>query len=348
MAEKYGLGIVGYGRFGRMHAQALSEIPEAQIAAVMVGSEQSGLLAKEELHVPVYYDYDEFLKVEGMDSIIIATPNSTHVELAIRAMNAGKNVYLEKPMATNLDDAAKIIEVHEKTNSVIQIGFENRYSSFWSTVKSILSKGEIGSTISGKIENWRFPMRSGSKGWKYDKERVGHQLLEEAIHYTDLANWLMGKRPLYVTSYADDPAFTIESGRLTNVWVLIVYEMGQRFLILDNLNGFGISLTMTVSGDGGTITGGFAADSDDSTGVNTYIKSRNKENKIDTTNVELKGQLSDLTASLRSFMNAVEQHEEAEITVYDGYNALAICIAALESIKMGGAQPVKWIHPVGQ
>lgn len=340
----HGVGIVGYGRFGRMHARALQQIPGAKLVAINAGSEESGKQTTDELHVPVFLDYDEFLRQEDLQSVTLVTPNSTHAELAIKALNAGKNVYLEKPMATNLDDAAKLIETKERMGRVVQIGFENRYSKFWRTAKSIIDSGKIGEAVSGKIDVWRFPMRSGSKGWKYDKDAVGHQLLEEAIHHTDISNWLMGRNAISVLSYTDDLE-SFRTGRLTNVWLLIKYEEDRRFLITDSLNGFGVDITLTVSAKNGTVNGAIRADSDDAREVHSYVKLRDKENKTDTISIELEGQLADLTAALNDFILAAKYQKESKVTVYDGFNSLAICMAALKSVESGKFEPIKWAKP---
>ena len=148
-----------------MHVKAVSQIPDAALTAVCAGSEKSRKEAEEDTKLPAFSDYEAFLEGGGFDSVIVATPNRTHAGLALGALSAGKNVYLEKPMATSLEDAEKVVEAQERSRRVVQVGFENRYSNFWKAVKSIIEKGDIGAPVFGKIESWRFPMRGGSGGW---------------------------------------------------------------------------------------------------------------------------------------------------------------------------------------
>ncbi|MDG6917451.1 MAG: Gfo/Idh/MocA family oxidoreductase [Nitrososphaerota archaeon] len=325
-----------------MHVEALSRIPAAELTAVCAGSEKSLHEAREETKVPTYLDYSDFLRHGGLDAVIIATPNHTHARLAVEALSSGKDVYLEKPIATTLEDAAEVVDSQRRAQRVVQIGFENRYSSLWTAVKSIIDKGEIGSPVLGKIESWRFPMRSGSGGWKYDRQRVGHQLFEEAIHYADLSNWLFGEgHPALRVSGVIDSKEPLTSGTFRCAHFEVEFEGGRRFLVADVLEGFGSDLSVMVAGDRGALTGAARADSDDSPKVESYLKVREKGDRTELRGVHPSGQLSDLAASLASFVGAVQGRALQGATVWDGYAAFAVCEAALRSAESGKPEPVR-------
>ena len=339
MMRKTRVGLVGYGRFGRIHVKALSQIPNAELAAVCAGSERSFQEAKNELGVPVFLDYSRFLRDADIDSVDIVTPNYTHAKLAREALYAGKNVYLEKPIATSLEEARKIADAQTRSKKILQIGFENRYSSFWKTIKTILERGDIGVPLFGKIDSWRFPLRAGSQNWKYDRQKVGHQLLEEAIHYVDLANWLFDTKPLMVSGFIDDQE-SLTTGHLKNAFFIIEFEKQKKVLITDNLQGFGSDLSFTISGENGTMTGAVRAESDDSENPESYLKLRDRNDKTSTIDIRLSGQLADLTAAMADFVHAVQTEGKAHVTVEDGFASLAICEAALESMKSGRTERV--------
>lgn len=325
-----------------MHVKAVSQIPDASLTAVCAGSEKSLREAEDETGLPGFIDYSEFLRSGDVDSVIIATPNYTHAGLALKALSEGKDVYLEKPIATTLDDAKKVVDSQRSSGRVVQIGFENRYSNFWRSVKAVLENGDIGAPVFGKIESWRFPMRGGSGGWKYDGQRVGHQLLEEAIHYADLSNWLFGAqaKPLAVSGFIDGTE-PFATGHLKSAFFVVEFGERSRFIVADTLEGFGSDLSLSIAGEMGALNGAVRSESDDSPDVESYLKLRDRGDRTSTTRIQMSGQLADLTASLGSFVAAVLGGGPQGATAADGYTSLAICEAALRSMQSGRTEPVR-------
>src|SRR5579864_7279624 len=174
------IGLVGYGRFGKIHAGAIAKLADVNVTSICVGSEESAAEAKKQLDVPVYSNYDEFLSQGGFDIIDIVSPNYLHANQATKAMEKGKDVILEKPIAINIQDAMRMFEVQKRTSAKVQVVFEYRYAPFWKSFKSALNESLVTNPTFAKIESWRGPFRTGSRGWRYDGARVGHQLLEEA------------------------------------------------------------------------------------------------------------------------------------------------------------------------
>ena len=93
------VGLVGFGRFGKIHASAIDKLMGVKVASICVGSEESATEVKKQSDVPVYSNYDSFLSQGGFDIIDIVSPNYLHASQAISAMQKGKNVILEKPIA---------------------------------------------------------------------------------------------------------------------------------------------------------------------------------------------------------------------------------------------------------
>jgi myo-inositol 2-dehydrogenase/D-chiro-inositol 1-dehydrogenase len=104
------IGLVGYGAWGRMHAATIARIPELSLAAVMCGSAASAGAAATDLPgVTVYRELDALLSDPAVDLVDIVAPNNLHAEMAVAALDAGKHVLLEKPMATTLADAERVV-----------------------------------------------------------------------------------------------------------------------------------------------------------------------------------------------------------------------------------------------
>src|SRR5579872_5185639 len=109
------IGLVGYGAWGRMHVGAMARIPELSLVGVVCGSEASAYAATAELpRVTVYRDLDKLLADKSIDLVDICSPNHLHAEAAVAAIEAGKHVLLEKPMATTLADAERVVAAAER------------------------------------------------------------------------------------------------------------------------------------------------------------------------------------------------------------------------------------------
>lgn len=108
--ESLRIRLVGYGAWGRMHAGAIAHIPDLALAAVLCGSEASARVATADLPgVAVRRDLSAFLGDPSVDLVDIVAPNHLHAEMAGATLGAGKHVLLEKPMATTLADAERVV-----------------------------------------------------------------------------------------------------------------------------------------------------------------------------------------------------------------------------------------------
>src|ERR1700741_1308808 len=113
--DKLRIGLVGYGRFGKIHSAAISATDAAEVSCVCVGTEKTAAEARQTLGTDaVFTDYEEFLDRGRMDVVDIVSPNFLHAQQATKAIEKGKDVFLEKPIAVSLDEARKILEANRK------------------------------------------------------------------------------------------------------------------------------------------------------------------------------------------------------------------------------------------
>ena len=118
-----GFGIIGAGQMGAVHAAAIDAVSEAQLIAVAdVDAKRADILAGEHGLQYVFTDYNHLLALRNVDAVVIATPDQLHCEPAVASSNAGKHVLLEKPIATNLRDADRIIASSKAANVKLAIG----------------------------------------------------------------------------------------------------------------------------------------------------------------------------------------------------------------------------------
>src|SRR5262249_14383874 len=184
-------GLIGYGLWGRHHANAIAKAPGAELAAIACASETTPAVAarRDFSHLPVLIGYEHLLARPDIDAVVISVPNHLHAEMGVAALAAGKDVLLEKPMATTLEDCHRLIAATRTSGRALSIGHQLRASAQYGRVKELIDAGEIGAPRYLSFSLFRFPFRSGSGGWRYDATRVGSWILEEPVHFFDFTMW---------------------------------------------------------------------------------------------------------------------------------------------------------------
>lgn len=138
-----------------------------------------------------YDDWRRVVRDEEVDAVVIATPNYTHREIAVEAARRGKHVFLEKPIATRLEDAREIVGEAERSGVKLFIGHCLRYWPEYVRVREAVSRGEIGSPSVARVYRLSsFPRWGG--GWHGYMEYSGGVVVDLAIHDIDFLVWTLG------------------------------------------------------------------------------------------------------------------------------------------------------------
>src|SRR5437762_7118666 len=196
-------GLIGYGLFGAHHARAIAAAQGAELRAIAVPSEQSQAAAREaHPSATIYTDYRELLARDDIDAVNVVVPNRWHYEVGRAVLESERHLLLEKPMALSVAECDELVALAARHDLVLAIGHELRVSSLWGGVKKLIEQGQIGQPRATLVELSRFPYRLGSSGWRYDRARVGSWILEEPIHFFDLARWYMAGSGEPVSIYA--------------------------------------------------------------------------------------------------------------------------------------------------
>src|ERR1039457_6694004 len=183
-------GLIGYGAWGRHHARAIAESGESELIAIAARSPANQSAAREKHPAAqIFSDYHELLARPNIDVADVVLPTDLHFEVGSAVLRAGKHLLLEKPMSANLAHCDELIKLAKEHHRLLAIGHEFRLSSLWGKVKVMIDAGAIGEPQYALIELWRNPYRQGAGGWRYDITRVGNWILEEPIHFFDLARW---------------------------------------------------------------------------------------------------------------------------------------------------------------
>ena len=186
------LGVIGAGAIGKVHAKAAAEVGTtvARVADVALG--KAKLLAAEYEGCLATDKVDEVLADKSVDAVVIGVPNRWHKELAIQAMQAGKDVLLEKPMGLNTGECAEINAMATETKRILQVGMAYRYSAVGQAAKDVVESGELGTIYHAKAQLFRRRGVPGLGGWFTTKTLSGGgPLIDLGVHIIDLASWLM-------------------------------------------------------------------------------------------------------------------------------------------------------------
>jgi len=198
------IGIIGFGFMGKAHTYGYRTMPlyyenlpfRIKPAGVCTRKLETALKAKEDFDFEFATDNPEdiFLR-DDINVINICTPNSCHKSSIIRAIQAGKNIYCEKPLTTSFADAADVLKTLENSSITTQIAFQNRFFPATMRAKEIIQEDKIGKVLSFRA----CYLHSGSvdpnkpMGWKQDKKTGGGGvLLDLGSHVLDLVYHLIG------------------------------------------------------------------------------------------------------------------------------------------------------------
>lgn len=150
-----------------------------------------------------YDDFDKMLFEVKPDRVIIATRDCNHDYYAIKAMRAGCDVIVEKPLTTTFEKALAIKKAQEETGRRVTVTFNLRFHNFFIRLKEIVSSGAIGDILSIHYD-WMLNTSHGAdyfRRWHRNRENSGSLLVHKSSHHFDIANWLLEEKPLYVNAF---------------------------------------------------------------------------------------------------------------------------------------------------
>ena len=140
-----------------------------------------------------YTDYNELLDNMDVDAVIISTPDMLHHDMAIDAFNAGKHVFLEKPVGINLDEMVDILAAQKKSGKLMEVGDVLRYAPFFVEMKKMIDSGEIGRPLFCSALEEYYGAYHFYRGWWKKRENTGGIMVQKICHDMDLHYWMFGK-----------------------------------------------------------------------------------------------------------------------------------------------------------
>jgi myo-inositol 2-dehydrogenase / D-chiro-inositol 1-dehydrogenase len=185
--DKIKIGIIGAGYIGGVHASVLARDERVRVSAIYDVVDERAQILSRSSGANVARSAEEL--IASSDAVYITTPNTKHTELAIAAAEAGKHVFCEKPMATNMTDAEKVLDASLRSKAVFQVGHNRRFAPVYATLKQMISEDAAPHSAHVKMNRGELV----NPGWVGDPQITGGFLFETTIHMFDMMRYLFGE-----------------------------------------------------------------------------------------------------------------------------------------------------------
>ncbi|HEY0959540.1 MAG TPA: Gfo/Idh/MocA family oxidoreductase [Novosphingobium sp.] len=311
------IALVGAGAFGEKHLDALKAIPDAEVATIVsVSHEEAAKLGDRHGIADISDSYEETLKRSDIDAVILTTPTPLHARQAIQAMDAGKHVEVEIPVADSWADAQAVMAKQRETGLVCMVGHTRRFNPSHQWVKQKIDAGEL--TIQAMdIETFFFRRKNiNAKG--EPRSWTDHLLWHHSAHSIDLFQYMTGSK-VVKANILQGPKHP-ELGIAMDQSIQMKTEAGQICTLALSFNNDGpLGTFFRYIGDTGT----YIARYDDL--VN------GKEEPIDVSNVDVS--MNGIELQDREFVAAIREGREpigSVASVLDCYRVIGELAASLE------------------
>ncbi|PYT20827.1 MAG: gfo/Idh/MocA family oxidoreductase, partial [Acidobacteria bacterium] len=220
--ERLAYGLIGAGGRGRYLNRNFQKLGAECVAVCDVYEPYVQMALKDSTGAKSYLDYHDLLHQDGIDAVVIATPDHQHYPCLQAALDAKKDVYLEKPMSHSLEESRKIVNAVRKTKQIVQVGMQRRSAEPIIKAKQLVDSGILGrismvkpqwnwniakelnnSPLEGKLDWQRFlgpakdrelqPMRF--RNWRYFWDYSGGNMTDQGTHLMDVVQWFTNSGP---------------------------------------------------------------------------------------------------------------------------------------------------------
>ena len=329
------LAIVGLGGMGKNHARVATGLPECEVVAAQdISAEARAAFAEAHPDAVLYEDYDKLLADERVDALVIALPTGLHKETVVRALESGRHVMVEKPMARSVAECRAMNEAAAKAGKVLMVAQCRRFDVHWGAWREVVTSGRIGRPIL-----WR-DIRAG-KGpgrWFMDDALGGGPLLDGAVHNYDFANWMFGDPVSVVSSTVKlVPGVTAQDTGST----VVRYPSGDQLLLSWSWGARGLHLFDVVGPQGFIQQGaaGIAPPAEDGDAYNYWcVTNADNEKEL----VKAPKEPAMLVTQMKHFADCAANGAACESPGTEAIKAVAVAEAILTAGPNGEARKVEW------
>lgn len=334
MPDNIRFGLIGYGLWGRHHATAIAAAPGAVLSAISCASETTAVAARQDFpFVPVHVGYEALLARSDLDAVAIAIPNHLHAEAGAAALRAGKDVLLEKPMATTLRGCDQLLKAAQESGRILTIGHELRLSTQFGRIKACIDAGDIGAPNYLSFSLFRFPFRPGSQRWRYDTARVGSWLLEEPVHAFDAAMWYFDRigDPSSIQVFGNGGGAAMAE----SFTAILRFPGGAHAVITQTLGGFEYHQLLNVAGSEGSVRSWWSGAMDRTMHPAYELRiDRRGKGGVETVSIGPSGELAELSEQARQTVAAFRDRRPL-LSGEEARKRVVVCLAAEQSLREG-------------
>ncbi|MFQ6068200.1 MAG: Gfo/Idh/MocA family protein [Candidatus Bathyarchaeia archaeon] len=315
--NKIGVAVIGVGFWGKNHVRIFSELSETKLVAVCdVNIEKARNIANQ-YGVEAYSDSRKLLKRKDIEAVSICTWTTTHATEAVRALKAEKHALVEKPLASTIKEARKIVNFAKQENKCLMVGFIERFNPSVQRAKDMLKKGEIGELVSAtakRVSKW--PERVGDVGVVKDY----------AIHEIDVMRKIFEEDPTTVYARVGNLRHTKYEDYAQ---IMLTFKQGKTAFIEANWLTPDRIRKLTLTGSDAIMS----------------LDYLTQEITVETSEKSLKPRYEwkePLKLELQHFAESILQDREPEVTGVDGLKALIIAEAAIKSSEKSSSIKIKF------
>ncbi len=336
-------GLIGYGLWGQHHAASIVKAPEAELAGIACGDGASAEAARKAYpDVPIYSDYRELLARDDIDAVDVVVPNHLHCEVGVAALEAGKHMLLEKPMALSVSECDQIIAAAQRNDRVVTIGHEFRLSTQWGALKKIIDAGDIGEPLYANVSLFRFPYRPGAGSWRYEPGKVGSWTLEEPVHFFDSLMWYFEPWGDPVSVLSVGSSKNRADGMSDNFTSILRWPGSLYAVVTQTLAGFEHHHIMEIVGSEGSIRTWWSGTMDRTWEPIFEIKVQRKgQDACETLTVPPSGELYELEEELRCAVEAFRDRKPI-VSGEEARKRIIVCLEAERSLAEGKELALKF------
>jgi inositol 2-dehydrogenase len=324
-APRLKIGLVGLGRLGRVYARDLSSrIPETRLTAVAdVAADAAKTIGDQYGVSRLYTTPMDLIEDTEVEAVVIVSPTHTHREIAIAAIEAGKPVFCEKPLALTLAECRAIEAAVARRSGFFQMGFMRRFDPGYAAAHRQIEEGAIGRPVVFKSTS-RDPFRPSLE--YANPASSGGILVDMGIHDFDLARWFMGE-VANVSAIGGTLAYPelATVGDIDNAIATLEFADGRLGVIDLTRNGYyGYDITTELLGTAGTLRIGYLRETP------VLLMTKNSV-AHDTVPYFMERFERAYTVQLQNFAANVLAAREPPVTITDGIEALRVALAATEA-----------------
>ncbi|MEM1545001.1 MAG: Gfo/Idh/MocA family oxidoreductase [Candidatus Methanomethylicia archaeon] len=215
------VGVIGVGYWGQNHVRVLKQLDNIEALSICDLNTETARLVAKKYQVKWYTDFEEMIKREKLDAVTICTPTSTHSNIAVKVIELGVHVFIEKPMTSTIEEAIMVVDKANEAGVKIMVGFIERFNPAVQISKKLIRQGKIGKLI----------LSSAKRVSAYPIRIVDVDVIKDyGIHEIDVARYLYEKEPSIIFAAAGKLIHRLED----HANILMLYNSGESAFIETN------------------------------------------------------------------------------------------------------------------